>query len=77
MVYLNIPARVGGRIFVLTRSDIGGIVPSSRIIATKYMYLFHMYRTRETQDFGDRQMYRYSCPDVRKTSYKSSAIDLR
>lgn len=66
-----------GGTFVLTVSDIDGMVPSSRIVTNKHIYLFHIYRILETHDFGDRQMYWYSCPEVRRTSYRSSAIDQR
>lgn len=56
-------------------SDIKGMVPRTRRRYNKNIYRFHTYKTRETQAFGDRQMYRYSRPEVRRTSYNSSAID--
>lgn len=63
--------------FTLTVSDINGMVPRSRIVANRYMCLFHTYSTRENQDFDDRQMYRYSFPEVRMTSYRSNAVGRR
>lgn len=66
-----------GRTFVLTVSDIDGMVPKLSKVINKDMYLFHIYRICETHDFGDRQMYWYSCPEVRRISYRSSAIDQR
>lgn len=56
-------------------SDIDGMVPRTMTLFNKHMYLFHKYRTRENQDFGDRQMYWYSFPDVRRTSYTSITIN--
>lgn len=73
MVHFKICTR--GGTYVLTVSDIDGMVPRVRIVTNKYIYLFHIYRIRETHDFGDRQMYWYSFPEVRRTSYTSSAID--
>lgn len=72
MVHFNICAR--GWTFVLTVSDIDGMVPRFRIVANRYIYLFHIYRIRETRDFGVSQMYWYSFPEVRRTSYRSRAI---
>lgn len=46
-----------GMRFGLTVTDIAGMVPRFTRRLNRNMYLFHIYRTRETQDFGDRQMY--------------------
>ncbi len=67
MVHFNL-CKMGSRTFALTVSDIDETVPSSTRRHSKNMYLFNTYKPRETQDFGDRQMYRYSCPEVRRTS---------
>lgn len=61
----------------LTVSDIDGMVPRSRRRYNRNMYLFHTYRARENQDFRDCQICRYSCPEVRRTSYRSSATNRR
>lgn len=59
----------------LTLSDIVEMVPRSIRRARKYMYLFHIYRTRDNQNIRDRQMYWYSWPKTRIISYKSSTVD--
>lgn len=76
VIYLIICAWRGGT-FVLTRFDIGEMAPRPIIIVNKFMYLFHTYRICENHDFDDFQTYRYSCPEVRMMSYRSSAINRR
>ncbi len=75
MVSSNFHYRSGT--FTLTASDIDGMVPRDRMRYSKNMYLFHTYRMRETLVFGARQIYWYSWPEVRRMSYRSSAVDHR
>lgn len=63
--------------FKLTMSETDGMVPRLRRRFNKYMYLLHTYRIRDIQFFDFCQIYRYSWPEVRKTSYRSSAVDGR
>lgn len=66
-----------GEIFKLTMSEIDGMVPRFRRRLNKDMYLMHIYKVRDIQFFGFRQIYRYSWSEVRITSYRSSAVDRR
>lgn len=66
-----------GEIFRLTMSELDGMVPRSRRLLNKDMYLLHTYRVRDIHVFGFRQIYWYSWPEVRTMSYRSSTVDHR
>lgn len=71
---VGLSMHIRSRTFALTVFDKDGVVPRSRRLYNKAMYLFHTYRTRETQDLRDCHICWYSRPEVRSTSYRSSAI---